>query len=77
MALCEEHNLEMKVRASKDALTLEDRMIDAPDTRVAYPSPSGPATFTALGRLDPGVKHSARSSVPPSRDARFGPLDGS
>lgn len=58
MALCEEHQLELKVRASKDALELPERYLDARDLAAIAPVSAG-ATFQAVGRTDPGVKHGA------------------
>lgn len=68
MALCEEHQLEIKVRASQGALELPDRYVEAPDRVVAAPTPALEA-FRAVGRLDPGVKHR-----PP--DTRYRPSIG-
>lgn len=56
MALCEEHQLEIKVRAAKDALDLPDRYIDSVDMATVAAVPA-PQVYSALGRQDPGVKH--------------------
>jgi hypothetical protein len=57
MALCEEHQLEIKVRAGKDALQLPDRAIETPDLGVAEIASHAAAVYSALGRRDPGIKH--------------------
>jgi len=62
MALCEEHHLEVRVRASQDAVPLEDRFIDLADRIVASPTPAIEA-FRAVGRIDPGVKHGSAYRV--------------
>lgn len=51
MALCEEHQLEIKVRAAKDASELPDRYVEAPDLAVATPV-SATEALHALGRQD-------------------------
>lgn len=56
MALCEDHQLELKARASKNSLVLEDRYINGPDIAVARGAPSTDAVYQALGRLDPGTR---------------------
>jgi hypothetical protein len=56
MALCEEHQLELRVRASKDALDLPDRYVEPADQVVAAPAPPS-IVYDALGRRDPGRRH--------------------
>lgn len=56
MALCEVHQLEVRLRASKDALDLPDRFVETPDQVVSEPATTS-GVFRALGRRDPGVKH--------------------
>lgn len=58
MALCEEHALEVRVRARINALDLPDRMVEPAD-RVFSEPVSVEATYRALGRVDPGVKRPA------------------
>lgn len=52
MALCEEHQLELKVRADRDSLALPDRYLDTADAPV-FQSPPAEAVYRALGRVDP------------------------
>jgi NMD protein affecting ribosome stability and mRNA decay len=52
MALCEEHQLELKVRAANGATELPDRYIETPDQVVAQPAPPATVVYAALGRAD-------------------------
>jgi hypothetical protein len=56
MALCEQHQLEIKLRAAKDATPLEDRDIEARDSVVGKPMAPASDVFSSLGRIDPGLK---------------------
>jgi NMD protein affecting ribosome stability and mRNA decay len=58
MALCEEHQLELRVRASQDALELPDRYVELPDRIVASATPAT-EVFKAVGRVDPGLRYRA------------------
>lgn len=66
MALCEEHQLELKVRAAKDATQLEDRYIETPDQVVAGVTPHPSAVYAALGRTDVGRIHDKGPALPAS-----------
>ena len=55
MALCEEHNQELRVRAAQNALELPDQMVQIPDVVVATHLPAE-AVYASLGRVDPRGK---------------------
>jgi hypothetical protein len=56
MSLCEQHNLDVRLSASQGATELAERDIPLPDRPVAAAVPAS-AVFSAIGRLDPGLKH--------------------
>jgi NMD protein affecting ribosome stability and mRNA decay len=59
MALCEQHQLELKVRADMNALDLPDRYVEEVDRAVTAPL-SATAIIHSVGRADPGRKHGHR-----------------
>jgi hypothetical protein len=62
MALCEEHHLELRLRASMNSTVLEDRMLDAVDAVTMVPEP--PTAVVRLGSaVDAARAHPSAEAV--------------